>query len=289
MDIVEKFIHADWFNTILTSCIILMATFIVSRITIRFLRRILDKTSLLPSSTIFINILRVAVWFVGIASVLSICFNVNVNGMITGLGVVGIAISLGFQDTLSNLIGGLQVSLSRSIEPGDRIRMGNSVTGLTGIVKDVNWRYTLVIDSSGNIINVPNSTITSSIVTKLSPANVISIPLVVTGCSERLTSTAHHIEDAAEKAVVRVSKLKKDPYVTFSNVSEYGYVGSLNFTIADPSKASNATDAAIRAIAPYVHQGVLAEGQASHGVGMTTSIPPVSDNKPEETEKQKPA
>jgi hypothetical protein len=118
---------------------------------------------------------------------------------------------------------------------------------------------------------------------------VISIPLVVTGCSERLTSTAHHIEDAAEKAVVRVSKLKKDPYVTFSNVSEYGYVGSLNFTIADPSKASNATDAAIRAIAPYVHQGVLAEGQASHGVGMTTSIPPVSDNKPEETEKQKPA
>ena len=80
--------------------------------------------------------------------------------------------------------------------------------------------------------------------------NEISIPLVVTTNSERLTATAHHIEDAAEKAVARVSKLKKRPSVSFSSITDYGFKGSLSFTIAEASKASSATDAAIRAVAP---------------------------------------
>ena len=255
--IFDQFIHADWFNTFLGAVIICAITFIVCRLTVAFMRRVLEKTSLLPSSSIFINLVRVVVWVIGIGCVLSICFNVNVNAMVTGLGVVGIAISLGFQDTLSNLLGGLQVSLSRSVEPGDNIRMGPS--GVSGVVQDVTWRYTSVVDSSGNHINIPNSLMTSTAVTKLSPLSDVSISLVVTTDSERLTATAHHIEDAAEKAGSRVSKLKKKPSVSFSAITEYGFKGSLSFTIADADRASRATDAAIRAIAPYVHNHLSEE------------------------------
>ena len=251
LDIFDKFIHADWFNTMLGVVIICAITFVVARITVAFMRRVLNKTSLLPSGSIFINLVRIVVWVIGICCVLSMCFNVNISAMITGLGVVGIAVSLGFQDTLSNLIGGLTVSVSRTVEPGDNIRMGPS--GVTGVVQDVTWRYTSIKDSSGTITNIPNSLMTSTAVCKLSPLNEISIPLVVTTNSERLTATAHHIEDAAEKAVARVSKLKKRPSVSFSSISDYGFKGSLSFTIAEASKASSATDAAIRAVAPYVH------------------------------------
>ena len=230
-DIFEKFIHADWFNSLIGAAIIFAITFVVCRITVYFARRLLNRTSLLPSSSIFINVIRATVWLIGIGFVLSLCFNVNVNGMITGLGVVGIAISLGFQDTLSNLIGGLQVSLSRSVEPGDNIRMGSS--GVTGVVKDVTWRYTTVVDSSGNHTNIPNAVMTSTAVTRLAPLNSVSIALIVTTNSERLTATAHHIE--------------------------HGFQGTLSFTIADASKAGNATDAAIRAIAPYVHNHLVEE------------------------------
>lgn len=253
----DHFVHADWFGTVLGVAIICAITLAVSRITVAFMRRVLDKTTLLPSSSIFINLVRVVVWVIGIGCVLSICFNVNVNAMVTGLGVVGIAISLGFQDTLSNLLGGLQVSLSRSVEPGDNIRMGPS--GVSGVVQDVTWRYTSIVDSSGNLINIPNSLMTSTAVAKLSPLSDISIPLVVTTNSERLTATAHHIEDAAEKAVSRVSKLKKKPSVSFSAITDRGFKGSLNFTITDAAKASHATDAAIRAIAPYVHNHLVEE------------------------------
>lgn len=255
--IFDKFIHEDWFTTVLGAAIILAITFVVCRITVSFMRRLLNRTTLLPSSSIFINLVRVIVWVIGVGCVLSICFNVNVNAMITGLGVVGIAISLGFQDTLSNLLGGLQVSLSRSVEPGDNIRMGPS--GVSGVVQDVTWRYTSIIDSSGNRINIPNSLMTSTAVAKLSPVTDVSISLVVTTNSERLTATAHHIEDAAEKAVSRVSKIKKGPKVSFSAITDYGFQGSLSFTIADASKVSPATDAAIRAVAPYVHNHLVEE------------------------------
>ena len=279
VDILSKFIHADWFNTVLAMVVILVITLVVSRVTVAFMRRILDSTTLLPSSSIFINLVRVVVWIIGVACVLSICFNVNVNAMVTGLGVVGIAISLGFQDTLSNLLGGLQVSLSRSVEPGDNIRMGPS--GVSGVVQDVTWRYTSIVDSSGNLINIPNSLMTSTAVAKLSPLNDISIPLVVTTNSERLTATAHHIEDAARQAVSRVSKIKKGPSVSFSAITDRGFKGSLSFTIADADKASHATDAAIRAIAPYVHNHLVEEEMgALTGTPMTDAtgtLLPVKD------------
>lgn len=47
---------------------------------------------------------------VGGSVMLSTCFGIDVSAAITALGIGGIAISLGFQDTISNLIGGVQVS-----------------------------------------------------------------------------------------------------------------------------------------------------------------------------------
>ncbi|MEY8459833.1 mechanosensitive ion channel family protein [Eggerthellaceae bacterium 24-137] len=275
LGIFNSFVHEDWFTTLVGAVVICFVTFVVCRITVAFMRRVLNKTSLLPSSSIFINLVRAVVWIIGIAIMLSVCFNVNVSAMITGLGVVGIAISLGFQDTLSNLIGGLQVSVSRSVEPGDNIRMGPS--GVSGVVQDVAWRYTTIVDSSGNEINIPNSVMTSTAVVKMSPPSSVSINMVVTTDSERLTAAAHRIEDAAEKAVSRVSKLKKAPKVSFSAITDRGFQGTLSFTIADASKASAATDAAIRAVAPYVHNHLVEEEMDS--LDAETSAAPKADEK----------
>ena len=44
LDIFDKFIHADWFNTMLGVVIICAITFVVARITVAFMRRVLNKT-----------------------------------------------------------------------------------------------------------------------------------------------------------------------------------------------------------------------------------------------------
>lgn len=251
-DMFDKFVHSDWLTTVFGVVIILGVTLVVSRCAVILTRKVLKKGSLLPTSSIFVNVIRVAVWVVGISFMLSTCFNINVSAIVTGLGVVGIAVSLGFQDTISNLIGGLQISVSRTVEPGDNIQMG--VSGVSGVVRDVTWRYTTIDNiSSGNHIVVPNSLMTTTAVMRLSAPENVSIPIVVTDSEQRLTSVAHHMEEAARKALSHVDKVKKGPSVSFSQITAQGFQGTLSFTLADRSKISAAIDASIRAVAPYAH------------------------------------
>lgn len=53
-------------------------------------------------------------------------------GFVAALGIGGIAISLGFKDTISNLISGVQVSALKIMVPGDHVMIGTH----TGIVID---------------------------------------------------------------------------------------------------------------------------------------------------------
>lgn len=250
-DMFDHFVRSDWITTALGVAIILGVTAAVSRMAVSLTRKLLKRGSLLPTSSIFVNVIRVAIWLVGLSFMLSTCFNVNVSAIVTGLGVVGIAVSLGFQDTIANLIGGLQVSVSRTVEPGDNIKLGTS--GVSGVVRDVTWRYTTVDNPSGTHIVIPNSMMNTTALIHLARAESVSVPLVVTDSEQRLTAVAHRMEEAAAKALKRVDKVKKGPSVTFSEVTDRGFKGSLSFTLTDVSKVSAATDAAIRAIAPYCH------------------------------------
>ena len=56
--IFDSFIHEDWFTAALGAAIILAITFVVSRITVSFMRRLLNRTTLLPSSSILILSVR---------------------------------------------------------------------------------------------------------------------------------------------------------------------------------------------------------------------------------------
>ena len=251
----EQFIHqidglvrADWLNTAISVVVILGITAIVARLLTRFLRRVLhfNEQKALPSSSIFVNIARAAVWVTGICIMLSTSFNVNVSAAITALGIGGIAISLGFQDTLSNLIGGLQLSLLRIIKPGDNISVGSE----SGVVRDVTWRHTTIKHSAGEEISSPNAIINKTALVQLPPPNQTGLPVVVTTNGEDLTRTASAIEKAADEAASAVGKVKKKPELMFSEITGTGFKGSLAFTMADARNVSKAKDAVLRAIAP---------------------------------------
>lgn len=251
-NIFEKFVRSDWFGTAVGVVVILFITVVICRILVVATRKLINKTTLLPSSSIFVNLVRALVWIIGISCILSICFNVDVSAIITALGVGGIAVSLGMQDTVSNLIGGFQVSVARIVKPGDNIRLG-TMAGVTGRVTDVTLRYTHLVNGDGDHIVIPNSMLNSNAIIHLDPILEVNIPVVVTYNEERLSWVAHHMEDACAKAVARVSKLKKKPQLQFTAITEFGYKGDLFFTISDPARIDDATDAAIRAIAPYAH------------------------------------
>ena len=178
-------VGSAWLGTLITAVVIIVITAVVGHLLTKFLRRVLNYSDELPSSSIFINIGRAIVWVVGGSVVLSTCFGVDVSAAITALGIGGIAISLGFQDTISNLIGGVQVSLLRIVSPGDNISVG----GAAGVVKDVNWRHTTITNSKGEMVVIPNSIINKTSLVHLPPTGKVTLSLVVEGGGEEsLTS-----------------------------------------------------------------------------------------------------
>ncbi|MEG0989778.1 MAG: mechanosensitive ion channel [Gordonibacter sp.] len=249
---IENVVRADWFNTALTVLVILAATALTARLVTRFLSHLLhfNEQKNLPSSSIFINIGRASVWFLGVCIMLSTCFNVNVSAAIAALGVGGIAISLGFQDTISNLIGGLQVSLMRIVKPGDNIQVGTS----TGVVKDITWRHTTIKNALGQEIIIPNSIINKTALVHLPPTNQVSVPFVVATDGDRLGEVAVAIERAAAEAAGSVGKLTKNPVVSFSEIGDAGFKASVVFRMADSRDGGKASDAVVRAIAPLTRQ-----------------------------------
>ena len=245
---IQGIVHVDWLTTALAAAVILAVTAVFARLTVRFMRKMLhyNEEKNLPSSSIFVNIARGAVWLLGVCIMLSTCYGVDVSAAITALGIGGIAISLGFQDTIANLIGGLQVSLLRIIKPGDNIEVGSS----TGVVKDITWRHTTIRNGAGEEVLIPNSIISKTALTHLPPTNQVSLAIVVTTEGQHLDEVAEAIERKAGEAAAGIGKVVKQPKLTFSEITAQGYAGSISFSMADSRTTGRATDAVLRAVAP---------------------------------------
>ncbi len=238
---------SEWAGTAITAVIILAVTAVVAHLLTRVLRHALNRTDNLPTSSILVNIGRAVVWILGISTLLSTCFNVDVTSAIAALGIGGIALSLGFQDTISNFIGGMQVSLLGIVKPGDNISVGSA----SGIVKDVTWRHTSIENLSGETIIIPNSSINKNSLTHLPPQGKVVIPLVIEGTGEDIAERAANIEATAAKVAGGISPLVKQPHIWFNKTIDAGFSGNLIFVIKEGPKADVAKDEVLRAIAPF--------------------------------------
>lgn len=215
------------------------------------LRQLLSRDEVpLASSSIFVNIARAAVWIVGGSVLLDNCFGIKANAVVAALGVGGIAISLGCQDTFSNLIGGVQMSLLNLIKPGDNIEVGSE----SGVVTDVTWRHTTIRDIQGQTVIVPNSVISKTAMVQLLPAGHVETYFYITdtGRWESLDALAHELEQATAEAVEPLSHLVVEPFVRYTEITRMGVKGKVVFEIEDELVTTKAQDLCVRAVAPIV-------------------------------------
>ena len=131
----------------------------------------------LPPSTIFVNFARGIVWIIGGLTLLA-AFDISIAPLLTALGVGGLAVGLALQDTLSNLFAGIQVLLSRQVQPGDFIMLE---TGQEGRVVDVTWRNTTIKMLSNDLVIVPNSKIGSELVTNFTSSDAQTVVWIPVG------------------------------------------------------------------------------------------------------------
>lgn len=240
----------DFLGKIIAAIVILVIVGAVSHVLVKWLRHIMQRDSNpIPQSSIFVNITRGIIWGVGICLVLDSCFNVNMSALIAALGVGGIALSLGFQDTLSNLIGGVQISFMRIVQPGDNIQVGNN----KGVVQDVTWRHATIKNRNGETVVIPNSVISKNAVVHLPPPERISVPFMALS-SDDLDSMAEQIVQIAHKIAAQYAEIVSEPNVLFTEVTAEGIMGKVLLEIDDAEQATPVSDAITRAIAPIVRK-----------------------------------
>lgn len=100
--------------------------------------------------------------FVGCIGVVSFAeaFNLPIAGLISGLGIGGVALAFASKDTVANLFGSLTVLVDRPFEIGDWI----ITDGAEGSVETVGMRSTRVRTFYNSLITIPNSNLTTAIV-----------------------------------------------------------------------------------------------------------------------------
>jgi small-conductance mechanosensitive channel len=96
--------------------------------------------------------LRVAIWFAALLLSAEILAP-SKSAFLAALGSAALAIGLGLQDLIKNLIGGFVVIVDRPFQTGDRVEFGEAC----GEVKQIGLRSTKVLADSGMLVTIPNA------------------------------------------------------------------------------------------------------------------------------------
>ncbi|HZS66108.1 MAG TPA: mechanosensitive ion channel family protein [Burkholderiales bacterium] len=80
---------------------------------------------------------------------------VDLSSIVTTSAILTAVIAFAMQDTLGNLLGGLSIQVDNTVQVGDWVRIDE----LSGQVRDIRWRSTLIETRNWETIVIPNSAI----------------------------------------------------------------------------------------------------------------------------------
>ncbi len=210
------------------AALVLVATLAGARVTAEAVRSLaLSRSGVAGSASIFVNVVRVGVWAMGLLVLLETA-GVSIAPLLTALGVGGLALALALQDTLANLFAGLHILASKKVQVGDFVQLGS---GEQGYVTDINWRNTVVRQLPNNMVIVPNSQLAGSVVTNYyRPARELSVLVQVgVGYGSDLSEVERVTCEVAREVMTAVDGgvAEHDPFIRFHTFGE----SSIDFSV----------------------------------------------------------
>lgn len=141
------------------------------------------------------KVIKYLIWiFCGISAVSA--FGVNVTGLVTGVGVVGVVAGLALQDALKDIIAGCNIILDNFYVLGDKIE----VNGFTGDVIEFSLKNTKIKSVNGEVLVIANREI--SVIKNLSMQNAsvgITIPTAYEEKSDKVKKALNKICEEINK------------------------------------------------------------------------------------------
>lgn len=221
-----------------------VAALVVQRIVINASKKLFVVAGA-PKVSILINIVRVLIWACALMCILEPVFGVTPTYFVATLGVVSVAISLGLQDTISNIFSGLVLMAGHVIRPGDDICVG----AVSGRVTDVTWRSTSVQDRHGSVEIIPNSVLNKTTLKRLHPSQVgkVVVPIAVVPDAD-LDEVTRQIVELATKVAGDLLNPAYPPKVLILGMDEYGTRASIVLRAASGVPTEVPVDKVLRAV-----------------------------------------
>ena len=214
------------------------------------------------------NILKVLTVCIAIVMVISE-LGYNINGLLTGLGVGGLAVSLAAQDSIKSIISGFVIMFDRPFDVGDFIETAE----FSGTVEDITMRSTRIRKLDDTVIIVPNTIIADDLITNYAKLNKrlieTEIGLLYSTSEETLkkclddirTFLENHEKVGNENIRVRFTafddsalKIQIRCYVLITGLEEYyAFLEELNFEIKKIIE-DNGTDFAYPTSSIYIEE-----------------------------------
>lgn len=226
-DFPEKYVF--YFSRAIHVIVILSITIAAANLSGKIFKNYIQKLDLpIPITGLAYGILKGTILVIGFLIILSV-LGISITPLITALGVGGLAVALALQDTLANLFAGIHILVEKSIRVGDFIRLE---TGQEGYVEDITWRTTRIRMLPNNMVIIPNSKLSQSIVTNYylpEKRMALLIPVSVSYSSDPEKVERILIEEA-KRGVGEIPGLLRDPEPFVRFIPGFGD-SSLDFTL----------------------------------------------------------
>lgn len=188
-----------------------------------------DLNRLVP---ILLVVVRYVIWFIVFLLLLD-NFHINITALLAAAGIAGIALALAAQDIIGNFFAGMVIAIDKPFRMGNRVRIDT----FFGDVVALGPRSTRIRTMDNQIVTIPNSKVTSSVVTNYSmPDSTLKVRIpfsVAYGTDmDRVTEILLSIaRDAVEKTPWVLSE--PAPAVFLRGFGESALSGQLTLWIND--------------------------------------------------------
>lgn len=143
-----------------------IATIIIASLISRFFKRMYKKPIVQehnPTNYLFLRHLSVGLIYTvgfGLALYQLPQFKALAGSLLTGAGIIAVAMGFASQHALSNIVGGIFIVIFKPFKVNDRLTIGPRA----GVVEDITLRHTVIRDFENRRIIIPNSVISNEVI-----------------------------------------------------------------------------------------------------------------------------
>ena len=210
-------------NIVMAILVMIVFYFIARGLRKLFRNILLKKISQVSVQQIISKSVFIAVMLIGFFVALSVLeLDKALTSILAGAGVIGLAVGLALQGTLSNTFGGLLLSFMPNIKIKDFIQNGDT----SGFVEEISLRHIVIRTPQNNLVVIPNSNFVDGTFTNYS---LTDRGRVFVNCGVGYESDLQMVEDLTVKVISENFTQREDEEVEFF-FTEFGD-SSINFTV----------------------------------------------------------